>query len=165
MSIYAITATPAWRRTNPCKEGRCGVKTSAVVATTLACLSVARRRGAVCEAPPESRNRIEAKCGSRSINMTGQQSLPHAYIAARVCWTDYEKYTETVEKQGEREGGGEEEKFHVCAVENSIEWFSFSLNKHARATKYWNYTRIREDRILYVFIAFSVFLLNIHFNF
>lgn len=38
--------------------------------------------------------------------MTGQQSLPHAYIAARVCWTDYEKYTETVEKQGEREGGG-----------------------------------------------------------
>lgn len=68
-------------------------------------------------------------------------------------------------KAGRKGGGGREEKFHVCAVENSIEWFSFSLNKHARATKYWNYTRIREDRILYVFIAFSVFLLNIHFNF
>lgn len=132
MLIYVITATPAWRRTIPCKEGRCGVKTSAVVTTTLACLSVARRRGAVCEAPPESRNRIEAKCGSRSINMTGQQSLPRAYIAARVCWTDYEKYTETVENRGKGWGRGEE-KFHVCAVENSIECFSFSLNKHARA--------------------------------
>lgn len=126
-----ITATPAWRRTIPCKEGRCGVKTSAVVATTLACLSVARRRGAVCEAPPETRNRIEAKCGSRSINMTGQQSLPHAYIAARVCWTYYEKYTETVENR-EKKGEGKE-TFHVCAVENNIECFSFSLKKHARA--------------------------------
>lgn len=35
-------------------------------------------------------------------------------------------------KQGERVRKGEE-KFHVCAVENSIECFSFSLNKHARA--------------------------------
>lgn len=63
--------------------------------------------------------------------MTGQQSLPHAYIAARVCWMDYEKYTETV---GNREKEGrEEETFHVCAVENGIECFSFPLNKHARA--------------------------------
>lgn len=82
-------------------------------ATTLARLSVGQRRDAAREAPPEPRNRIEAKRGSRSINMTGQQTLACVRVVASTYGEKPMRSTEIgrAGRERERERGN-----HVCAV-------------------------------------------------